>query len=73
MDDEPRTNAGASEDVSAPLQSGKTDLPATGGSTAGGDPEVVPGQPAANALTKEEQWALFEKELMENDWGHQPC
>lgn len=24
-------------------------------------------------LTKEEQWALFEKELKENDWGHQPC
>ena len=24
-------------------------------------------------LTKEEQWALFEKELKESDWGHQPC
>jgi hypothetical protein len=24
-------------------------------------------------LTKEEQWALFEKELKETDWGHQPC
>jgi hypothetical protein len=29
--------------------------------------------PAANQLTKEEQWALFEKELKESDWGHQPC
>jgi hypothetical protein len=24
-------------------------------------------------LSKEEQWALFEKELKESDWGHQPC
>jgi hypothetical protein len=24
-------------------------------------------------LTKEEQMALYEKELKENDWGHQPC
>ena len=29
--------------------------------------------PAPAKLTKEEQWALFEKELKENDWGHQPC
>jgi len=29
--------------------------------------------PAAGKLTKEEQWALFEKELKESDWGHQPC
>jgi len=35
-------------------------------------PEV--GQPPpANSLTPEEQMALFEKELKENDWGHQPC
>lgn len=24
-------------------------------------------------LTPEEQMALFEKELKETDWGHQPC
>ena len=24
-------------------------------------------------LTKEEQMALYEKDLKENDWGHQPC
>jgi hypothetical protein len=29
--------------------------------------------PAPGPLTKEEQWALFEKELKESDWGHQPC
>jgi hypothetical protein len=27
----------------------------------------------ANALTPEEQMALFEEDLKENDWGHQPC
>jgi hypothetical protein len=26
-----------------------------------------------NQLTAEEQMARFEKELKENDWGHQPC
>lgn len=29
--------------------------------------------PPAETLTKEEQWAAFEKELKESDWGHQPC
>jgi hypothetical protein len=24
-------------------------------------------------LTEDEQMALYEKELKENDWGHQPC
>ncbi len=24
-------------------------------------------------LTPEEQMALFEKDLKENDWGHRPC
>lgn len=28
---------------------------------------------ASSALTPEEQMALFEKDLKENDWGHQPC
>jgi hypothetical protein len=28
---------------------------------------------AAQKLTPEEQMALFEKELKEKDWGHQPC
>jgi len=29
--------------------------------------------PAVGQLSKEEQWAAFEKELKESDWGHQPC
>jgi hypothetical protein len=34
-----------------------------------------PSDPAtpANLLTPEEQMALFEQELKETDWGHQPC
>jgi hypothetical protein len=37
-------------------------------------PTAPTGEPApANQLTPEEQMALFEKELKEKDWGHQPC
>jgi hypothetical protein len=31
------------------------------------------GASPANTLTPEEQMALFEQELKETDWGHQPC
>ncbi len=32
------------------------------------------GEPvSAEKLTAEEQMALYEKDLKENDWGHQPC
>ena len=34
---------------------------------AAGDPEAI------KKLTKEEQLALYEKSLKEDDWGHQPC
>jgi hypothetical protein len=37
------------------------------------NPSAPGDQPASGELTKEEQWALFEKELKESDWGHQPC
>ncbi len=36
-------------------------------------PREEPKSPAPSGLTPEEQMALFEKELRENDWGHQPC
>ena len=36
-----------------------------------GVPAVPPA--AAPPLTPEEQMALYEKELKETDWGHQPC
>jgi hypothetical protein len=32
-------------------------------------PEVAPPKP----LTPEEQMALYEQDLKEKDWGHQPC
>jgi len=33
-----------------------------------------PGAPVpVDQLSPEEQMALFEKELKEKDWGHQPC
>ena len=40
---------------------------ATRGSTAKAKPAP------AHELTAEEQMALYEKDLKENDWGHQPC
>lgn len=34
----------------------------------------VPAESAGSkTLTPEEQMAAFEKDLKENDWGHQPC
>jgi len=45
-------------------------------STNAGQPQPLAAQGDAAAqpqLSKEEQWALFEKELKESDWGHQPC
>ena len=36
-------------------------------------PTLPPADVAAKKLTPEEQMALFEKDLKENDWGHQPC
>jgi len=40
-----------------------------------GEPAPATGDKGAapRKLTPEEQMALFEKELKENDWGHQPC
>ncbi len=35
--------------------------------------EVAVPESAKQVLTPEEQLALYEKELKENDWGHQPC
>jgi len=35
--------------------------------------DTPPESKPANPLTPEEQMALYEKELKETDWGHQPC
>lgn len=37
------------------------------------NPAAVPAEKGVAKLTPEEQMALFEKNLKENDWGHQPC
>ena len=39
----------------------------------GPGPTTAPEGPEPKKLTPEEQMALYEKELKENDWGHQPC
>lgn len=39
--------------------------------TAADTPAAHPPAPA-HTLTPEEQMALYEKDLKENDWGHQP-
>jgi len=31
------------------------------------------GEKEVKKLTPEEQMAAYEKDLKENDWGHQPC
>lgn len=37
-------------------------------------PEATGSTPPAPAeMSPEEQMALYEKDLKENDWGHQPC
>jgi len=50
--------------------------PAPAAATAGGPPEAeAAGSSAAKKrpLTPEEQMALYEESLKEDDWGHQPC
>ena len=47
---------------------------ASGPSKAGAPPNATPPESKpVSQLTPEEQMALFEKELKETDWGHQPC
>ena len=39
-----------------------------------GAKESTPAESACSKkLTADEQMALYEKDLKENDWGHQPC
>ena len=35
--------------------------------------DTAQNQSEPKELTAAEQMALYEKELKENDWGHQPC
>jgi hypothetical protein len=36
-------------------------------------PALTAGSTEPRKLTPEEQMALYENDLKENDWGHQPC
>ena len=36
-------------------------------------PQAVAESTPSKPLTPEEQMALYEKDLKETDWGHQPC
>ena len=65
----------------SPRQAGQSQTAEEGGNTAAAgaaeDPSVTASaageQPTPKKLTPEEQMALYEKDLKENDWGHQPC
>ena len=62
----------------APDSSEKKTLPAkpTDGTAKLPEPNAKPGaaaQKAKGKLTPEEQMALYEEALKEEDWGHQPC
>jgi hypothetical protein len=45
----------------------------TAATPSGADAAAPVAGEAATPLTADEQMALYEKELKENDWGHQPC
>ena len=60
--------------------SGPRNIPSDANVSSKSEEQVGPYPPVSDSVevgtpppTKEEQWALFEKELKENDWGHQPC
>lgn len=60
--------------MNPPAEKPRPPTPATP-ATATPMPADVVAEPAIdpNQLTPEEQMALYEKDLKENDWGHQPC
>jgi hypothetical protein len=62
MDDQQRPK-------NAPVESDKGKVATTSGAGDSATDETA----RATELTPEEQMALFEKELKESDWGHQPC
>jgi len=55
------------------LTNGSKASPAKLPAIANADATNPSGPDTPNTLTPEEQMALFEKDLKENDWGHQPC
>ena len=43
------------------------------GAKCGEEPASASEPAPSKKLSAEEQMALYEKDLKENDWGHQPC
>jgi len=59
-------NVAAKKSRPAVASSNSTQTPAP-------NPSAKVNENAVKELTTEEQMALYEKDLKENDWGHQPC
>jgi hypothetical protein len=73
MTDRERTESFLPKRVSGDTEE-KSGLDAKTKPPEGSNANVTPPDSAVpKQLTSEEQMALYEKELKENDWGHQPC
>ena len=60
--------------MSAQKDSGDSAKPPPERKASSPDAKSSKGEPTdPSKLSKEEQMALYEKDLKENDWGHQPC
>lgn len=54
-----------------PIEETEPEAPAPGSGKK--EAQTESSEKAKKPLTKEEQMALYEKALKEEDWGHQPC
>jgi hypothetical protein len=72
MPDEKRTDESALERDRGKI-GGPSGAVGPGKLPPGQDPSASSEAEASKKLTPDEQMALFEKDLKENDWGHQPC
>lgn len=64
----PAQNPHEPNEPAPPAQLAPASAPKVVPPPASADPAIDPSK-----LTPEEQMALYEKDLKENDWGHQPC
>ncbi len=72
MADEPKMPKSAAKNISAEKAGGcVAENESSQISSANDSTSVSPA--AKKSLTSEEQMALYEEHLKENDWGHQPC
>ena len=74
MNDQPRAGESTPDLDSGKAAATSAPIAAIGQAATGQGELAVGGEPAkSKVLTPEEQMALFEADLKENDWGHQPC